>query len=182
MVIVTSMALWPTISRTTCGGVPSSRSKLTHVCRRSWKRAGGSPVAPRTLWLTTVGSCGRDRVSHHDRDAVSVPWVQLLVVFVAGVLLLSRWRGIGSLASLAFSLLVITVFALPALLDEQSQRLGTVENDELVLLPFRSRCEVAEQDFVAALDRRRLLPVSDPATCDEDDGRQAGQPRDHTYG
>jgi uncharacterized membrane protein len=45
------------------------------------------------------------------------PLLLLLGVFVAGVLLLSRWRGIGSLVSLAFSLGLITVFALPALLD-----------------------------------------------------------------
>jgi uncharacterized membrane protein len=45
------------------------------------------------------------------------PLLLLLGVFVVGVLLLSRWRGIGSLVSLAFSLGLITVFALPALLD-----------------------------------------------------------------
>ncbi len=45
------------------------------------------------------------------------PLLLLLGVFVAGVLLLSHWRGIGSLVSLAFSLGLITVFALPALLE-----------------------------------------------------------------
>ena len=44
------------------------------------------------------------------------PLLLLLGLFVAGVLLLSRARGIGSLVSLAFSLLLITTFALPALL------------------------------------------------------------------
>ncbi len=45
------------------------------------------------------------------------PLLLLLLVFVAGVLLLSRWRGIGSLVSLGFSLVLVTSFALPALLD-----------------------------------------------------------------
>lgn len=41
----------------------------------------------------------------------------LLVVFVAAVLLLGRWRGLGAIAGLAFSLAVIVVFTLPAVLD-----------------------------------------------------------------
>ncbi|MGH3327024.1 MAG: YibE/F family protein [Streptomycetales bacterium] len=45
------------------------------------------------------------------------PLMLLLGIFIAGVLMLSRWRGIGSLASLAFSLLLITLFAVPALLE-----------------------------------------------------------------
>ncbi|MGH3368278.1 MAG: YibE/F family protein [Nocardioidaceae bacterium] len=47
----------------------------------------------------------------------TTPLALLLGVFVVGVLLLSRWRGIGSLVSLGFSLVLITLFALPALLD-----------------------------------------------------------------
>ena len=39
----------------------------------------------------------------------------LLVIFVAGVLVLSRWRGVGSLASLTLSLVLLVVFTLPAL-------------------------------------------------------------------
>lgn len=49
-----------------------------------------------------------------DRDGTMV-W--LLVFFVAAVLLLGRWRGLGSLAGLAFSLLVLVLFTLPAVLD-----------------------------------------------------------------
>lgn len=39
----------------------------------------------------------------------------LLMVFVVGVLILSRWRGVGSLASLALSLVLVVGFTLPAL-------------------------------------------------------------------
>jgi uncharacterized membrane protein len=49
-----------------------------------------------------------------DRDGTML-W--LLVLFVAAVLLLGRWRGLGALAGLAFSLMVIVVFTLPAILD-----------------------------------------------------------------
>lgn len=41
----------------------------------------------------------------------------LLALFVVAVLLLGRWRGVGAIAGLAFSLLIIVVFTLPAILD-----------------------------------------------------------------
>lgn len=48
------------------------------------------------------------------------PLLALVVLFVVGVLALSRWRGLGSLAGLAFSLLLITAFTLPAILGGES--------------------------------------------------------------
>ena len=45
------------------------------------------------------------------------PLGALLIVFVLGVLLLSRWRGLGSLVSLALSLGLLLVFTLPALTE-----------------------------------------------------------------
>ncbi|MDR7251618.1 putative membrane protein [Nocardioides sp. BE266] len=45
------------------------------------------------------------------------PLLTLTVLFVLGVLALSRWRGIGSLVSLAFSLVLIAVFTLPAIME-----------------------------------------------------------------
>jgi uncharacterized membrane protein len=45
------------------------------------------------------------------------PMLVLLALFVGAVLLLGRWRGLGALAGLAFSLLVIVQFTLPAILD-----------------------------------------------------------------
>ena len=45
------------------------------------------------------------------------PMVVLAVLFAAAVVVLGRWRGVGALAGLAVSLLVIVVFAVPAILD-----------------------------------------------------------------
>ena len=45
------------------------------------------------------------------------PMLLLVIVFVAAIVVLGRWRGVGALAGLAMSLVVIVVFALPALLD-----------------------------------------------------------------
>jgi uncharacterized membrane protein len=43
--------------------------------------------------------------------------IWLLALFVVAVLLLGRWRGVGAIGGLAFSLLVIVMFTLPAILD-----------------------------------------------------------------
>lgn len=45
------------------------------------------------------------------------PMLLLLILFVAAIVVLGRWRGVGALAGLAMSLVVIVAFALPALLD-----------------------------------------------------------------
>ncbi len=45
------------------------------------------------------------------------PMLLLVIVFVAAIVVLGRWRGVGALAGLAMSLVVIVVFALPALLE-----------------------------------------------------------------
>jgi uncharacterized membrane protein len=47
----------------------------------------------------------------------STPMLLLVIVFVTAILVLGRWRGLGALAGLAMSLVVIVVFMLPALLD-----------------------------------------------------------------
>lgn len=45
------------------------------------------------------------------------PLALLLALFVVGVLVLSRWKGLGSLLSLALSLGLLVVFTLPALAE-----------------------------------------------------------------
>ena len=45
------------------------------------------------------------------------PLLVLTLLFAVGVLLLSRWRGIGALASLAYSLVLIAVFTLPSIME-----------------------------------------------------------------
>lgn len=44
----------------------------------------------------------------------------LMALFAAAVLALGRWRGLGAIAGLAFSLVVIVEFTLPAILDGTS--------------------------------------------------------------
>ncbi|RYC11185.1 YibE/F family protein [Nocardioides zhouii] len=48
------------------------------------------------------------------------PLLVLTLFFAVGVLALSRWRGIGALASLAYSLVLIAVFTLPAIIEGSS--------------------------------------------------------------
>lgn len=50
----------------------------------------------------------------------STPLALLVVLFAAAVVALSRWRGVAALGGLALSVLVLTVFILPALLDGTS--------------------------------------------------------------
>ena len=45
------------------------------------------------------------------------PLLVLTILFAVGVLALSRWRGIGALASLAYSLVLIAVFTLPSIME-----------------------------------------------------------------
>ena len=45
------------------------------------------------------------------------PMLLLVILFVAAIVVLGRWRGVGALAGLAMSFVVIVVFALPALLE-----------------------------------------------------------------
>ena len=54
------------------------------------------------------------------------PLLALVAVFVVGVLLLSRWRGLGSLVSLTLSLGLLLVFTLPALTEGTSPLLVAI--------------------------------------------------------
>jgi uncharacterized membrane protein len=47
----------------------------------------------------------------------STPMLLLVIVFVVSIVVLGRWRGVGALAGLAMSFVIIIGFALPALLD-----------------------------------------------------------------
>jgi uncharacterized membrane protein len=50
----------------------------------------------------------------------SIPLLALAVVFALAVVALSRWRGLAALAGLGISVLVLTMFVLPALLNGES--------------------------------------------------------------
>jgi len=62
---------------------------------------------------------GTEQVVFYDFQR-GTPMLLLLVLFVAAIVVLGRWRGVGALAGLGMSLFVIVVFALPALLDGSS--------------------------------------------------------------
>jgi uncharacterized membrane protein len=47
----------------------------------------------------------------------STPMLLLLLLFAVAIVVLGRWRGVGALAGLVASLLVLVVFLLPSLLD-----------------------------------------------------------------
>ena len=77
-----------------------------------------SPIRSGDAVLVDIGvfADGTDRVTFYDFER-STPLLLLALVFVAAIVTLGRWRGVGALAGLAASLVVIVVFLLPALLD-----------------------------------------------------------------
>lgn len=68
------------------------------------------------LVITFTTESGQPSYSFYDYQRGNA-MVWLLALFVAAVLLLGRWRGLGAIGGLLFSLLVIVVFTLPAILD-----------------------------------------------------------------
>lgn len=66
-----------------------------------------------------------ERYAFQDFDR-GPPLLTLTVLFAVGVLLLSRWRGIGSLVSLAATLVLIAVFTLPAIMEGASPLLVAI--------------------------------------------------------
>ncbi len=65
--------------------------------------------------LVDIGGGARQPVFYDFQRGT--PMLLLVILFVAAIVVLGRWRGVGALAGLAMSLVVIVVFALPALLD-----------------------------------------------------------------
>ena len=73
-----------------------------------------------TLILTaTTLADGSVVYNFSDYERSSSMWL-LVLLFVVAVVALGRWRGVGALAGLAVSVLVLVVFMLPALLDGSS--------------------------------------------------------------
>ena len=58
-------------------------------------------------------------------------WV-LTIAFVAAVLVLGRWRGLGAVAGLAASLLIIVKFLLPSILDGHSPVMVAIVASSLI--------------------------------------------------
>jgi uncharacterized membrane protein len=62
---------------------------------------------------------GTASFSFYDYQRATPMWV-LTIAFVAAVVFLGRWRGLGAVAGLAASLLIIVKFLLPSILDGHS--------------------------------------------------------------
>ena len=66
--------------------------------------------------IPSTASDGQVIYSFYDYER-TIPMAILVVLFIAAVVLLGRWRGVGAIAGLAISLFVIVWFALPSLTD-----------------------------------------------------------------
>ena len=86
--------------------------------RLSFEQPFASPIRDGDTILVDVSAQtgGSPLIFFYDFER-STPLLLLLVVFVAAIVVLGRWRGAGALAGLAASLVVIVVFLLPALLE-----------------------------------------------------------------
>ena len=80
--------------------------------------AGGRPLAAGDdiLVLADTGSDGTTIYSFYEYQRSS-PMLVLIVLFAVIIIAFGRWRGVGALAGLAVSLLVLAAFVLPSLLD-----------------------------------------------------------------
>lgn len=73
----------------------------------------------RILVSTAVIGNGTIVYGFHDYQR-GTPMLLLALIFVISVLLLGRWRGLGAVAGLGASLIVLIIFLLPSLLDGNS--------------------------------------------------------------
>lgn len=81
-------------------------------------RATGLTFAPGDEILVTIGVRPDGLVTAYFADVVRVrPLLALLGVFVAAILLISRWKGLRSLLAMGFSLTVIINFIIPYILS-----------------------------------------------------------------
>ena len=74
---------------------------------------------------------GSPSFSFYDYQRATPMWV-LTIAFVAAVLFLGRWRGLGAVAGLAASLLIIVKFLLPSILDGHSPVMVAIVASSLI--------------------------------------------------
>jgi uncharacterized membrane protein len=79
----------------------------------------------------TVNADGSATFSFYDYQRATPMWI-LAVAFVGAVLLLGRWRGLGAIAGLVASLLVIVKFLLPSILDGNSPVMVAIVTSSLI--------------------------------------------------
>lgn len=85
--------------------------------RITFEQALNSPVRDGDSILVDIvdNGDGSTQVFFYDFER-STPLLLLTLLFVAAIVVLGRWRGVGALAGLAASLFVIVAFVLPAIL------------------------------------------------------------------
>ncbi|MEP6297960.1 MAG: YibE/F family protein, partial [Ilumatobacter sp.] len=85
--------------------------------RISFEQSIDSPIRDGDSILVDVveNGDGSTQVFFYDFER-STPLLLLTLLFVAAIVVLGRWRGVGALAGLAASLFVIVAFVLPAIL------------------------------------------------------------------
>lgn len=85
--------------------------------RVSFEQPLNSPVRDGDAILVDIvdNGDGSTQVFFYDFER-STPLLLLTLLFVAAIVVLGRWRGVGALAGLAASLFVIVMFVLPAIL------------------------------------------------------------------
>ncbi|MEY2401799.1 MAG: hypothetical protein QOJ08_1910, partial [Ilumatobacteraceae bacterium] len=79
----------------------------------------------------TVLADGSASFSFYDYQRATPMWV-LTIAFVAAVLILGRWRGLGAVAGLAASLFIIVKFLLPSILDGHSPVMVAIVASSLI--------------------------------------------------
>jgi uncharacterized membrane protein len=100
------------------GGVPTSGAVLERGI------GSGSPGADLEagddIYVNaTTRADGSVVYTFYDYQRDGTLWI-LTIIFILAVILLGRWRGLGAIAGLAASLLVLVIFMLPAILDGHS--------------------------------------------------------------
>jgi uncharacterized membrane protein len=92
----------------------------------------GTPHAGDDIYVNmTVLADGTATFSFYDYQRATPMWV-LAIAFIAAVLLLGRWRGLGAIAGLAASLVVIVKFLLPSILDGNSPVMVAIVASSLI--------------------------------------------------
>ena len=83
------------------------------------ERAPVVEAGDRIVVSYAAGAPAGEQYAFQDFDR-GPPLLVLTLLFAVGVLALSRWRGIGALASLAYSLVLIALFTLPSIMEGSS--------------------------------------------------------------
>lgn len=77
----------------------------------------GLTFAPGDEILVSIGKSPDGKLTAYFADVMRVkPMLWLLLVFMASIILISGWKGVRSLAAMAFSLFVITSYIIPHIL------------------------------------------------------------------